>query len=388
MRVQAAFGAGVNTDSRFYQTQLSNINTAKQTKKINNKKDILYTGTGIALGAVSLAATGIYLVKRKQIKDVFTALSNNPITQSMPVFLKKELSKNHNYKKLMDAIANPENNPISGKGANSTVYNLPFLDKYVLKILADRPGVKPIEVPLNIFPDDINLGQPVWIHPDNFRIILLKKVAGKPHSIKNWSDTIWDTKIKCARPVTEQQANDYYHKVTQIADMDQSVFDDLALQIKTLDSTKINDSDSLIGFKTDSINPNNLLVDIKKKKLGIIDYFAKTKPQHQNSYLDMVSVISDFTLFPEYYDRLSPQQQQKLLKAVKVIDNKSLTAALNVGLDTDEKTFVGFVNYTDKYFKVPGVLKQNGEGEYIRQYATSASNMLKLLHSIRQNPEI
>ena len=97
MRVQAAFGAGLNTDSRFYQTQLSNINTAKQTKKINNKKDILYTGTGIALGAASLAATGIYLVKRKQIKDVFTALSNNPITQSMPVFLKKELSKNHNY---------------------------------------------------------------------------------------------------------------------------------------------------------------------------------------------------------------------------------------------------------------------------------------------------
>ena len=57
-------------------------------------------------------------------------------------------------------------------------------------------------------------------------------------------------------------------------------------------------------------------------------------------------------------------------------------------LDTDEKTFVDFVNYTDKYFKVPGILKQNGEGEYIRQYATSASNMLKLLHSIRQNPEI
>lgn len=387
MRVLASFGTGINSaNNRYYQTvQVNQSLTLPDKNTAKSKRKIIYKSTGIAVTAASLAAAGICLVRRKPQPRTF--LPDNLLTQSMPDFLKKELSKNKNYEKFIQAIEHPENNPISGKGANSTVYNLPFLDEYVLKILNKHTN-RPIEVPLNIFPDDINLGQPVWIHPENFKIILLKKVEGEPHSIKDWSDTIWDNKIRCARSVTKEQTADYYNKVTRIADMDQSVFDDLAMQIKTLDLTRKSDDDILIGFKTDSINPNNLLVDIKNNKLNIIDYFAKTKPQHQNSYMDMVSVISDFTLFPEYYDWLLPQYQQKLLHAIKTIDQKSYKAAVKVGLDTDEKTFVNFVNYTDKYFKVPGVPKRDGSGDYVRQYAISANNMLNLLRSIRNNPQI
>lgn len=371
------------------QKQPSDSISSKNTTTQQNINSI-YKTTGAAIAGLSVVGAGIYFIHRKNLKTarkLFHQLPDTPLANSLPQNIRKELSYSDKYQKFLKFLFNPPEENLAGKGANSKVYNIPFLDKYVLKVLKPKSYYKPLEVPLNIFPDDVNLGQPVWVHPENYRLILLKKISGEPHSIKNWSSTIWDEKIRDAVPVTKEQAHQYYTQVTRIAGMEQSVFDDLALQIKTLDDAVNIEYGVPHGFKTDSINPNNLMVDYEKNKLSVIDYFTKTKPQHQNSYLDMVSVITDFTLFHEYYDLLGANEQKKLLQAIKQIDKKSFAAAVKIGLDTDENTFINFINYTNKYFHVPGVPKPDGNGEYIRQYGHSTGNMLSLLKHLRNQHE-
>ena len=165
--------------------------------------------------------------------------------------------------------------------------------------------------------------------------------------------------------------------------MDQSVFDDFANQVKILDTTPKYSGDINIGFKTDSINPNNLLIDFKNNKLSVIDYFAKDQPEYQNSYMDMVALITDFTLMPEFYDLLKPNLQRQLLTSFKKIDDKCFKAAEKAGLSTDKTVFMIFINKTNKYFPIQGVKKADGNGEYIRQYDNTAKHLLNVLESLK-----
>ncbi len=390
MRISAA--GGINFISRPVQMQSAKKVDNQEKTSVSRPEQRLnvYKTTGIAISGLSLIGAGIYLIHRKNLKaakNIFTPLPDTLLAKSLPENIQGELSYNHKYERFLEFLNNPPAENVSGTGANSVVYNIPVLDNYVLKILKPQAYIDPDTLPINMFPDNVNLGQPVWIHPQNFRIMLLKKVFGEPHSIKNWSSTIWDPGIKKGVPVSEQQSLRYYNQVTKIANMPQSTFDNLALQIKILDNAGKTPASVMTGFKIDSINPNNLMVDYKNNRLNVIDYFAKNKPQHQNSYLDMVAVITDFTLFREYYDLLTPQMQKKLIKAIKTIDKKSFSAAVKTELDTDEKKFTDFIKFIDKLFPVANVTGRNGK-EYIRQYGVSANYMIELLKSIRCNPEI
>ena len=402
MRVSANYGVRFSADNSyssslkldnrkyFLPVQNDSVNISKQ--KATSSKNNAFLLSAAALLAVVGCVVGVKAYIRhlntKLLENLPTPLPEGHIADSFSDTLKKELSINHRFDKLMSFIEHPQEDKIAGTGANSKVYNLPFLNKYVLKILDPRKRAEPNQIPIGIFPENVNLGQPVWVHPDNFRIMLLKKVSGEPHSIADWSSTIWHKDLRKALTVSKQQAEDYYGKVIKIASLKQKVYNDLAYQIKILDSTPKSPNDYFIGFKTDSINPNNLLVDLKKEKLNFIDYFGKNNPEHKNSYLDMVSVITDFTLFREYYDWLEPKKQKLLLSAIKTIDKKSYLAAKNIDLSTDKNRFVDFIDFTDRYFHVSSVPKHDGHGEYVRQYGISAKYMLKLLDKIRNDNSI
>ncbi len=309
-----------------------------------------------------------------------TPLPDEKLANSFPQTLRSKLSVNNNYEKLKKLLLSPDKASVAGEGANSVVYNIDFLDDYVLKIIKSKLNADPNNIPIGLFPDSVNLGQPVWVHPDNKGILLLKKVSGKPNSIENWSGTIYDKSLQKPLSVTREQAYDYYGKITRIAQMEQASFDDLANQIKVLDTTPKYPGDAVPGFKTDSVNPNNLLVDFENNRLGVIDYFAKNNEIYQNSYMDMVAVISDFTLYPEYYDHLMPQQQAELLKCLKIIEDKSFKAAQKAGLSTDKNVFLNFINKMNKYFPIPSVKKSDTE-EYIRSYDVRAKAFVDMFNS-------
>ncbi|MBS5803030.1 MAG: hypothetical protein KIC80_08495 [Brachyspira sp.] len=358
------------------------------------KKEQLVKASVFAAGALALLGTGIYIWKHKRTPnslpvsknpaDISTPLPDEPLANSLPEFIKQKLSVNNNFNKFKKFLSEPDKKSEIGSGANSVVYDMPFLKGYVLKVLNPEKNTEPNKIPLGIFPENVNLGQPVWIHPDNYKLIILKKVSGEAHSVADWSKVIYDPALKAPHQITAKQAKEYYAKIMKISQMEQSVFDDFASQLKVLDTTpKFDGEKEMIGFKTDCINPNNLLVDFKNNKLNIIDYFGKCKPEHQNSYMDMVAVISDFTLLPEYYDLMKPNQQKQFLKALKTIDEKCFNGAEKVGLTTDKNVFTTFINNTNKYFPIQGVKKADGSGEYVRQYDSTAKHLLDLLETLK-----
>lgn len=345
-------------------------------EKKNIERNCAIAGGGIL--AAGIAAFQIY--KRNSLPYLLKKLNGDKLFDSFPQTLQNELAKGKRFEKLKTFLTAPDKIFISGTGANSTVYNLPFTDNYVLKIVKDNAPLDLSKQYIGRFPDTINLGQPVWQHPDNPRILLLKKIKGEPHSIKDWSKTMYNPQTGQAMNVTSEQAQNYFTQISRIAEMNQSVFDDLATQIKVLDGIKKFDNDNLPGFKIDSINPNNLMVDYKNNKMNIIDYFAKENEHHNtNSYLDMVAVISDFPLLPEYKALLKQEEQSKLIEALKIINDKCFNAAAKAGLSTDKNVFMDYINEVHRYFKPLSVKKQDGSGEYLRFYDQKAQELLETL---------
>ena len=178
--------------------------------------------------------------------------------------------------------------------------------------------------------------------------------------------------------VNQTMAEEYATSIQKISEMNQSVFDRLALSIKTLDEIPKHGNDNIPGFKVDSINPNNLMVDFENNELNIIDYFSKSKPSHQNSSTDITAIISDFTLMPEYYDLLSPEKQKGLIENIKTIDKKVTDSSNKVGLTTDRNVFKTFINETSKYYYPPHIVTSNGVS-YKRDYRVTSQKLLDIL---------
>ena len=352
------------------QNNIKTTDEIKKDNKISAKNPIFLVSAGAVISGIILLKKG-YLPKPVKLPD-------EPLANSLPTDIKKTLSFNNRYDEFKNFISNPEEKFIKGTGNNSTVYDLPNLDKYVLKVL--KPGVSknPNEIPIGAISDNINLGQPIWEHPENKRISILKKIPGEPHSTKNWSNIIWDKELSHPIEVTQQMAEDYALSIQKISEMEQTVFDKLALSLKILDTTPKYKGDTFSGFKVDSINPNNLMVDIKNKDMNIIDYFGKSKSSHQNSSTDITAIISDFTLMPEYYDKLSPEKQKALIQNIKTIDKKATDASKKAGLTTDRNIFKNYINDTSKYFYPPHIVSSNGK-TYKRDYRITSQKLLDIL---------
>ena len=256
---------------------------------------------------------------------------------------------------------------LMGAGANSNVFKLPYLDDYVLKVLNkdDPNGIK-----MNEFPSSINMGQPVWQDEKNPRLLILKKVEGKEHSIPSWTHTIWDESIKKPHLVTKKQAQIYFESVQKLASMPQEAYDEIAYKAKLLDKK---------DYKIDSINPNNLIVD--DNEIHIIDYFkvkSSEKNVYQNCSYDLVAIMLDFTLLPEYFEKMNQEQQGQFLKYAKTIFEKVQKGSEYVGFSTDVEIYKTYINETSKWFVTTSAFEDDGR-EHVRLYDYRANDFLKWL---------
>ncbi|MBQ4078708.1 hypothetical protein IJD15_05960 [bacterium] len=286
---------------------------------------------------------------------------------SLPAEIVKKMPKGAQISDLINLAQNPEN--IVGQGANSIVYNIPSLDDYVLKVLnKDDPN----KIDMNEFPSDVNLGQPVWQDENNPRLLILKKIEGKEHSIPNWSRTVGVPLL-----VTKEQSTKFVQQLLTIASFPQVAFNQFAKDVKVL-------SDK--GYKLDSINPNNLIVDKEKQQIHIIDYF-KVKPKethlYQNSCFDLIAVTCDFTLFPEYFDNMSEKEKQLTINSVKTITDKMYKGCVDAGLSCDDEKYTTYINETSKWFPIPSVPNEKTGGEYVRAYNIRMIDFMDMIY----NPE-
>lgn len=346
----------------------------------NSNKNLVRNSAIAGAGLITAGIAAFQIYKRNSLPYLLKKFKGDRLFESFPDFLQNELAKSKNFDKLKNMLNKQDAAFIAGTGANSKVYEIPFLDKYVLKIINNNVNLETAKQYTGRFPNNINLGQPVWQHPDNPRILLLKKINGKPHSIKDWSKTMYNPETKAAMNVTKEQADNYFSQIAKISEMPQAAFDDLANQIKVLDGISKFDNDNFKGFKIDSINPNNLMVDYKNNEMHIIDYFGKENEHHNtNTYLDMVAVISDFPLLQEYKILLKPEEQTQLVKFLKTINEKCLKAGTKAGLSTDKNVFMDYINEVHRYFKPLSAKKPDGSGEYERFYDKKAQDLLDIL---------
>lgn len=135
-----------------------------------------------------------------------------------------------------------------GEGKNSKVYNFlePEFKDYVIKVI--KPDAIEQNISLNELPK-YNLGQAVMKIQDN--IYILKKQSGVQHGFTNWCDII-NGKVG----INKNQALEFAQNIKKISEMPNSTFHELAKISKYLTEN---------NYKIDSINPNNLLIDYKKK---------------------------------------------------------------------------------------------------------------------------
>lgn len=298
----------------------------------------------------------------------FPIASFKGLKDTMPLELVSKIPNGVDIHDLLENAKSSKN--IIGKGANSIVYRIPKLNDYVLKVLnKDDPN----GINIGEFPSDVNVGQPIWQDPKNPRHLILKKVEGKEHSIPNWNTTIWNPETFSPQKVTNEQAELFFEQIDELAKFPQSSFDELAQKAKMLDDK---------GFKIDSINPNNLIIDKDKEKIHIIDFFkvaSHERDVYRNSYMDLVAVALDFTLFPEYFDKMNYLEQRQMMENVEIIEKKVLEASQKCGFSCDKNRFKTFIRTTSRWFTAHSVPNEKTGGVYYRYYDVRLDDFINMM---------
>lgn len=223
-----------------------------------------------------------------------------------------------------------------GEGLTSKVYKFDEEDfsKYVIKVI--KKGFDTHNIKVNEF-EGMNLGQPVFKIADN--ILILKRKEGLPHSVLNWNEI----KDGVAQ-ITEKQAEKFCSDIEKLANMPDETYLNFASQVKYL-------SDK--GYKIDSINPNNLLIDYDNQRINVIDFYKMDRPYQKNSYLDMAAPLLDFILFEQYEQKMDKVQRYWFEMSADMIVQKCYHAARKVGLPTDKSLFEKYIEKVGFYFTYP-----------------------------------
>ena len=224
---------------------------------------------------------------------------------------------------------NPDN--IIGEGTSKYVYKIDGIDSYVLACLkkefdpsAALARFEPCEISLPRY----NFGQILF---DNGQgLIVMKKSEGVPHSLERWINHCRGA-IEGTQPMSRENAEIALLKICEISRMPIETFNHLAMQIKYLNE---------YSLPMDTINPNNLLVDVKNKQINLIDVFDGPECLQQikdpkNGVRNMEAVLLDSMLHTEYMKALSPGGKELLKFASGIVIDKCQKAASNVGLVAD-----------------------------------------------------
>lgn len=197
-------------------------------------------------------------------------------------------------------------------------------DDYVIKVLKPNANTYPQLGELPRY----NFGQAVRKIQDN--IFILRRQRGVQHGLENW------TEVYLGKDVTKEQAHDFAENIKMISQMPNETFDSFAERTKYITDN---------GFKSDSINPNNLLIDYENNQINIIDYFRTNKSiMSKNSYLDMSNSILDAMNFEQICNALPQNERNELIKNAKVILTKCYNSAEKMGLSTDKSVYEEYLS--------------------------------------------
>ena len=316
----------------------------------------VYLTSGLAcLGVIGAAVYAIQTRNKNVVKNLFKPYQEELF--NFAAYLKK--SQEANILTSKDYLENCIEKNIIGTGQNSKVYkfNNPLMNNWVIKVETKHDDfLKSFSQGLQQLPDEFlgfNMGQPIAQIGE--RVKILKKIDGKPHSIKNWS-----SHRRNQIPITQDDAKTFLADIKQIAKFPQETFNEYAQKLKLLD-------DNL--YKADSFNPNNYLIDFKNQKIYIIDAYKYAPDEHLNSKFDLICPLVDFPNFERFYSVMNNDQKAEYIATTNILVEKCTKAAQNVGINTSEdfyRAFIGRVDgrehnngiYTSAFNKMKEICKQ------------------------------
>ena len=307
------------------------------TEQPKSKNKMSNTSKIAMVGLVGLGIAGATYVAITQKKPINKELND------FATFIKKAEYFGFNNTHKLRAQCIEEN--IIGTGQNSIVYrfSMPEMKNWAIKI-----SRHPDEVKYGITaPVDYSFGKPIVEIPDSFnglnmgnpiaqigeRITILKRIHAKPHSIKDWS-----AHARAGKEITQAETIEFLEDVKKIAQFPQQSFDDYALKLKAIEQK---------GYKADSFNPNNVMINYETKEISIIDYYEYKIDAYRNTKYDLICPLVDYSNFSRFYEKMNPQQQKELVSTTGIIAKKCTKAAQKHNISTSEVKFKDHLSRID-----------------------------------------
>lgn len=281
---------------------------------INNKRSIKNTNQNNKLAPLKQDSVSFKGLQRAlSAEDLLRQLYNRFGSANQQQVLKhclKETITMHNSNGLN-----------TNAGKYSKFYPLPFGEEYGIKIAF--PIEENITNALNtafkksndLFPQ-YNFGQAV-INND-YGTLFVKRVIGEPNSIENWVSYN-------ARPnlITKAHADEYLEKLLKLSAFPQESITDFTKKIKIIADK---DADLL-----DLMNPNNVMVDFKRKALTPIDLDnEKGGLPFRNPLQEIYDSLIDGELSDTFLQQMTCADRNLASEARNKIFNKVLTAVKEV----------------------------------------------------------
>ncbi len=164
---------------------------------------------------------------------------------------------------------------------------------------------------------------------------ILKRSQGKILSLENWSKRMENFLFL---KISEDEKKSYLNDLEIISNFPQSSFIDYAKKLKKIDEN---------GYKADSFNPNNYLLDVENQQINIIDSYKYIPDMHRNTVYDMFCPIIDYFNYDKYYLSMDNKEKENLINKTHIIFKKCCDAAQEVGVSLSEKTFTEFIEDVD-----------------------------------------
>lgn len=242
---------------------------------------------------------------------------------------------NKNLSEAFKQISAEDEN-LLGEGISARAYSIPEVGEYVLRIekydMNNNRNVFSSKLQnVEDFSSKYNYGQPVATNGEG--LFVLKKVAGKDHSYHHWGKT-YSKVFLLGGKLTEQEALENFKQIKEVAQFPLISYVDLAKKTEFLNHSK---------KKLDIINPNNLMVDTKRKVFSMIDLWDDSYACgycYQGSD-HMISLVCDPTMNLETMKVLPEKEREEFVLATKTIIKKCKKAGEIVGLNRSQNEAMG-----------------------------------------------
>ncbi len=242
--------------------------------------------------------------------------------------LLSELDKAGCDKDRLLEICKPEN--LIGRGGNADVYNIPGVDRYVLRVNRSKKKEETngeISKIVDAFPE-FNIGQAV-AEIQECGMSFLRRQDGIPASVPCG---------ELRRDGGEEADSIYQEHLKNVAEMPQEAFDEFAHLLIV-----INDR----GYQFDPSKVNNVLVDAENERFNLVDVNKRSETStYRNGVADMAVTLIDNAYAGRYKGLLAPEHYRRMIL------EKCIEAANKTGLKIPGNGENSSLDYS---FKLAGI---------------------------------